>query len=480
MSSGRFRILLLLALLLEAGFLGMLSLGSLSEQVVEFTSLYLLTSSLYLVGCYLITRERAETLPVTGTRAGAVNSRKLLLLIWAAGIAFRVTLLPLDPALSEDLNRYRWHAKLQEAGGNPYVEIPADPRWEHLRDRTWPHVNRKDLPSVYGPLLELGYVSYYRLIREVETDEIRQVWLFKLPFAALELAVGVALMQLLAAAGAPRAWLLIYLWSPLMAVEFWAQGHNDSVAVLFVVLALAAALRERWTWAFSALSLAAAAKFWPLVLFPFFLLQRREKRWVFRWKPALVAFPIGLLISYPYWGGISKVTTLLKGFVGGWRNNDSIYGLLYRLAGWDFERGTLLVTGLLIAALAGLWALQLPLAKAAKWAVVLLLLFSANCFPWYLSWLVPLLALYPGAPLLLWTALVVLSYHVLIGYQALGVWEDWPLMRLLEYAPVYAMLAGGFLAPYAKRFWGRDHALAQRRSKPLVKKRPRASAPKRR
>ena len=453
MISGQYRLLLLLALTLEAAYLGMLSLGSLGEQVVEFIALYLLASSLYLGCCYLTTRERGEGSSSGALRALGTDSRKLLLLIWAAGIVFRVTLLPLDPTLSEDLNRYRWHGKLQAAGGNPYVEIPADPRWEALRDRTWPRVNRKDLPSVYGPLLELVYASYYRLVNAIEPDEIRQVWLFKLPFAALELAVGAALMQLLAAAGAPRVWLLIYLWSPLIVVEFWAQGHNDSAAVLFVVLGLAAALRERWTWAFVSLTLAALAKFWPLALFPFLLLERREKRWIFRWKPALVALPLAVAFTFPYWGGISKVTVLLEGFIGGWRNNESIYGLIYQLVGEDFERGTRLVTVLLIAALAGLWALQLPLAKAAKWAIVLLLLFSANCFPWYLSWLVPLMALYPGAPLLLWTALVVLSYHILIGYQALGVWQDWGLMRLLEYVPVYALLGGTFLARQAKHLW---------------------------
>ena len=463
MSSRPYRSLLVFALFLEAAFVGMGSLGNLGVQVVEFIALYMLSSSLYLVCCYLITREpRGESSKVEA-RAGG-DSRKLLVVIWAAGIAFRLTLLPLDPTLSEDLNRYRWHGKLQAAGGNPYVEIPADPRWEFLQDRTFPHVDRKDLPSVYGPLLELGYASYYRLIRVFEPDEIRQVWLFKLPYAALELAAGVALMQLLAAAGAPQVLLLIYLWSPLMVVEFWAQGHNDPVAVVFVVLALAAALRERWTWAFSTLTLAALAKFWPLVLFPFFLLERREKRWIFRWKPALVTLPIAVVLSYPYWGGISNVTLLLEGFVGGWRNNDSIYGLLYHLAGDDFQRGTLLVKCLLAAGLAALWALHLPLAKAAKWAIVLLLLLSANCFPWYLSWLVPLLALYPGAPMLLWTSLVVLSYHILIGYQALGVWQDWALMRQLEYVPVYVLLGGVFLARHAKRLWTTRQRLPKPRS----------------
>ena len=466
MSPSRYRLLLLLAIFLEAGYLGIRSLGNLSEQVVEFVALSLLASSLYLVCCYLITREQRTAGSSSGPAAGRVASRKLLVLIWGAGIVFRFTLLPLDPTLSEDLNRYRWHGKLQAAGGNPYVEIPADPRWEHLRDRTWPHVNRRDLPSVYGPLLEMIYAGYYQLVSALEPDEIRQVWLFKLPFALLELAVGAAVLQLLTAAGAPQEWLLIYLWSPLMVVEFWAQGHNDPVAVLFAVLALAAATRERWSWAFVSLTLAALAKFWPAVLFPFFLLQRRNKRWILRWKPALAVLPVALAVSWPYWGGISKVSELLKGFVGGWRNNDSLYGLIYQFSGEDFERGTTLVTRLLIAALAALWALQLPLVKAAKWAVVLILLFSANCFPWYLSWLAPLLAVYPGAPLLLWTALVVLSYHVLIGYQALGVWEDSDQIRLLEYLPVYALLCGVFLARHAKRLWDTTLGFAKRHSEP--------------
>jgi hypothetical protein len=459
-------LLLLLAIFLEAGYLGVHALGDLGERLVQFIALYLLLSLLYLVGCYLITEQQGGAASPDGLHTERFSSRKLLLLIWGAAIVFRLTLLPLSPTLSEDLNRYRWQGKLQAAGGNPYVEIPEDRRWGHLRDRTWPHVNRKDLPSVYGPLLEMVYAGYYRLVGALEPDEIRQVWLFKLPFAALELAVGAAVLQLLRAAGAPQAWLLIYLWSPLIVVEFWAQGHNDSLAVLFVVLALAAASRERWTWAFASLSLAALSKFWPAVLFPFFLLQRREKRWILRWKPALVALPLALAVSWPYRDGIANVTELLRGFVGGWRNNDSLYGLIYQFSAEDFQRGTTLVTRLLVAALAALWTLQLPLAKAAKWAVVLILLFSANCFPWYLSWLVPLLALYPGAPLLLWTALVVLSYQVLIGYQALGVWEDSGQMRLLEYLPVYSLLGGVFLARHAKQVWERRLRFTKRHSEP--------------
>ena len=451
MPTRRYRQLFLLALLLEVGFVCLRQLADLELKTVEFIAIQLVESLLYIVCCFLITR------PATAGSA----ARRLMPLIWVAGIAFRLTVVGVDPTLSDDLNRYRWQGKLQAAGGNPYRETPADPHWESLRDATYPRVNRKDLPSVYGPVLEQVYAGYYRLAAWLETDELRQVRLFKLPFALLDLGVALALVRLLRVMGRPRQWLLIYLWSPLTVVEFWAQGHNDPLAILFLLLALTAALRNRWSWAFGWWALAALTKFWPAILLPFFLLRQEQDRWVFRWKPALISIPVAVVISWPYLDGIWDVQELLRGFLGGWRNNDSLYGLLYALAGEDFERGTALAGGLLVAALAAVWWKRMPLVESALWAVVLLLLFSANCFPWYLSWLLPFLAVYPNAALLLWTALVTLSYHVVIGYGALGVWRESPEFRLLEYVPVYGMLIGQFLV---RRFGRARRGLGARMS----------------
>jgi hypothetical protein len=369
-------------------------------------------------------------------------------LIWSAGIVFRLTVFPLDAQLSEDLYRYRWQGKLQAAGGNPYTEVPQAPQWEELRDETWPLVNRKDLPSAYGPLLELLYAGYYPLARILAADPARQAWLFKLPFALLELGVALALSRLLRLLGQPAGRILIYLWSPLAVVEFWAQGHNDTLAVLLVLLALTASLRGRHVWAFLWLTLAALAKFWPAVLFPFFLLRREDRAWKFRWKPALIAAPAAVIVCLPYLGGISNVRDLLEGFIGGWRNNDSLYGFIYDYAEKDFDRATELVQRILLFGLAALWAFQLPLLRAAQCAIALLLFLSANCFPWYLSWLLPFLAIFPNAALLLWTALVMLHYHVLIGYGILGVWQDSDEFRKLEYLPVYGLLAAGWIARF--------------------------------
>jgi hypothetical protein len=426
----------MLAAAMSVGFGALAWLGDLETKIVEFVFCFFFLSLLYLGSCWA----------ALSTPLAPQGSRLLSMMVMCgAALVFRLTVLPLSPGLSEDLFRYRWQGKLQAAGGNPYTEVPEDPRWAGLRDTTWDQVNRKDLASVYGPAYELIHAGWYRVAKAVTDDEREQAWSFKLPYAALELAVGGALLWLLGLWGLPPERALVYLWSPLVIVEFWAQGHNDPLAVLFVLLALGLAKLERWPWAFAALAVATMAKFWPAMLFPFFLLQKVDRKWELRWKEALAAVPVMLLLSLPYLGGLSNVTELLEGFVGGWRNNDSLYAWIYGWADEDFGRGAVLVTRLLAVALAGLWALRLSLPRAALWATVILLLLSANCFPWYLSWFLPLLALFPNAALLLWTCTVVLAYHVLIRYAALGEWRYDPEMLRLEYWPVFALLIGSAL-----------------------------------
>ena len=72
--------------------------------------------------------------------------------------------------------------------------------------------------------------------------------------------------------------------------------------------------------------------------------------------------------------------------------------------------------------------------------IVAILALSANVHPWYLTWIVPLLAFYPIPALLLWTALMPLAYSVLIDWSILGEWNGETPMRWLIYAPVGVML----------------------------------------
>ena len=417
------------AAIIEAGLLLIAGLGRPASHVPDYITYYLLASLAYVTACWLVSRDE-----VTVSRA------RMMRWVWAAAVVFRLTVFPLQPSLSEDTARYRWQGMVQDAGGDPYTAVPSEPSWEELRDATWPRIAGKDKASVYGPVIEQVNLWFYRLVDKVSADAWRQVWLFKMPFALADLAVGWALLGLLRAVGRPQAWALIYLWSPLPVTEFWVEGHNDSLAVLFTVVALALSARMRPAWAVGALSVATMCKFWPAVLFPYLLITRRDRRWQFELRGAAAGLLIMAALCLPYWDSIASVQGTLEGFMGGWRNNDSLFALFLGLVGGDMSVAADLSQWTLILVVVFLRWFRLPAVAAELWVLCALLLLSANCFPWYLTWVLPLVAVRPSAPLILWTALISLAYHVVPGYEASGIWDyDRTLIRL-EYAPVLLWL----------------------------------------
>ncbi len=422
------------AALIESGLVMVLGLERPASYVPEFIAYYLLISISYVTACWLVVRDAGQSLGPTAVR-----------FVWAAALVFRLTVAPLDPSLSEDSVRYRWLGMLQDAGGDPYRDLPEDPEWAGLRDDTWPRVTGKDKPSAYGPVVEQVNVWFYRLIRTATPDPWIQVWLFKVPFAVADLLVGLVLMALLSSAGKPGTWALVYLWSPLPVVEFWIEGHNDALAVLFVVLALALARRDRPHSALAFLAVATMCKFWPAILLPFLALTRRRQRWIVQWKGVLAFAMVAVALCLPYWDSVIAVLDILDGFTGRWRNNDSVFGLFLKLAGGDMEVAGDISKWTVLAAVVVVRFLPLrPLAGELA-AVCVVLLASANCLPWYLTWMLPLLAVHPTAPLLLWSALVSLAYHVVPEYEANNMWRYDPSLIRMEYAPVlvwFVALAG--------------------------------------
>jgi len=394
--------------------------------VPEFVGWYFALFVVYSASVWLVLR------PGEGKRFS-------LAVIWLVAIVSRLVLFQADPRLSEDLNRYRWQGMLQAAGGNPYLAKPEDLEWEGLRDSTWEHVNRKDFRSVYGPVLELTYHGWYQVLSAIGVEESRQPSWFRAPFSLADLGVGWALMGLLGALGLARERVLIYLWNPLVMVEFWVQGHNDSLLLLLLVLALWAAEKGGWKRALAALAAASLTKFWPAIAVPYVLRERGWRR--LPWGGVAAGAATAAVLSLPYWGALGNVAEVLEGFVGGWRNNDSLYGLIWEWADQDYERGTELAGRLMFFGLVVVWYSRPSRMAGLLASIVVVLLLAANVFPWYLTWFVPLLAIYPRPALLLWTALAVLHYRILPEYVLLGVWEDADWVRALEYGPVLAWLA---------------------------------------
>ena len=233
--------------------------------------------------------------------------------IIAAALLFRLTVIAVDPPLTNDLYRYRWEGMVQAHGGNPYVARPSDPAWAELRDENYARIPTPDAPGGYGPLFSLLEVAVYRVAPPTQT-----IW-FKLPGIAGDLATIAALAWLLRRRGLPASRVLIWAWCPLPVLEFWANGHNDSLAVAFVVAACAAA---RPLVSYGWLALAIAAKLWPVLLVPAFLVDRRS------WKSAAAVPLVFAACAAPYVARVDDTVRYMSGYLGGWRNNDSLFGVI--------------------------------------------------------------------------------------------------------------------------------------------------------
>ena len=65
----------------------------------------------------------------------APSSRATLVVVVCFAALFRLSVLPVEPRLSDDMYRYVWDGRVQSAGINRTAHIPADPALAHLRAR---------------------------------------------------------------------------------------------------------------------------------------------------------------------------------------------------------------------------------------------------------------------------------------------------------------------------------------------------------
>jgi hypothetical protein len=293
-----------------------------------------------------------------------------------------------------------------------------------------------DKKAGYGPLTEALQHGTYRAIAAATSDPWRQVHWFKLPAALFDLLTIAAALSLLKARGQPLAQIVVYAWNPLTIMEFWATGHNDAVPVFFVTAALAAAVSGRWTLSWTALACGAAAKFWPALLAPIFVreMNRRGERLRWQWVGGAL---IALAVSLPYAADLRENAAFMTGFVGGWRNNDSLHGLILAVVGDPYVAKRVAF---------GLVALAVLAATFSKWrleskclaVLITLLAVSSNCHPWYLTWLLPFLVMVPFVPALLWMGLMPIAYGVLIDWHFLREWNGVTPLRWAIHGPFFA------------------------------------------
>ncbi len=342
---------------------------------------------------------------------------------WAVG--FRVLASLTQPLMEDDWARYLWDGWRFLSAGNPYHATPSefftDPSVPELLQRRLSEINNPHLPTVYGPLLQLGFA----LAAWIAPGEL---W----PWKLITLAADLGVLSLVHRTFGSRA-AALYGWCPLVIHETCVNAHADVLAILPLVAAAWAHQRQRpWTTGIG-LGLAISGKVLALPALPFLLGIRNIRGWA-ALGITLVAF------HAPFWGS-NGLGSSLQTFAAGWEFNSSLVGLLGMAL--PAERAKMLALALVAPFLAlHFWkCLRNPAAMPRLDGVFGgVLVASAVVNPWYLLWMAPFVAARPT--LTGWTAMaaVLLSYATALnlGINAPGPYSHPIWLRPIEYGIVAA------------------------------------------
>ena len=358
--------------------------------------------------------------------ARPLAGRTALVIALVSGLLFRLLLLPEPPLLSDDYFRYLWDGLLQTRGINPYRYAPADPALTGLADSLQAQVNHAEVRTIYPPLAQLVFL--FAAATGGGWLTLKAIWL------ACDVAIAGLLYQLLPAKPRISAWAL-YWWSPLVVIEVAWNAHLDLLGVLLVVATLYSA--RRTTRPASALGVtlggATLVKYFAVALLPSLARGRRP------WR-LIIAFVLTVLALYlPYISAGRHLFAGLTTYAAHWRFNDGLFWLLATLT-------TSTVLAKLLAAFVVLFIIfqsarnEWPLERAAFWLIGAILVLSPTVHPWYLLWMVPLIALRPNRAWLYLSGSVFLAYYGLGDYWATGVWPEPCWIKLAIYGPFFVLL----------------------------------------
>ena len=405
----------------------------------------------------------------------------LLAMIAVSGLAARVIVLASTPILEDDFQRYLWDGAVTANGFNPYAQSPAEAQAlaENIGGgenglgglarngaSVLASVNHPDLKTIYPPVAQGAFALAHTIAPWTLTG-------WRLVCLAGELATFALLLMLLQSVGRSPLWVALYWWNPLVIKELMNSAHMEAVLIPFVLSAVLLALRQRFVPATVALGLAVGVKVWPLLLAPLLLRPLIDApRQLFVCCGVLAAMCVAFALPV-YIGGLDDTSGFVA-YVSVWQTNSAFFPAvsgvierLFDLVGIDNSKAGSFLRLVIALALAAIsiflawrpWNDTRDLLTRCVLVCAALVLLSPAQFPWYMTWVLPLVVFYPSFGLLAMTAFVPL-YYAAFHFHALGipslisaylVWIIWiPIWTLI--------LREAFRA--SRKWRNRDEALA--------------------
>ena len=399
------------------------------QEMTPFLGWMLLAGAAWLGAVWLASRGRGSIALVV---VGAVLMRGVGLSSW--------------PDASDDIYRYAWEGALVGEGISPYALAPDSAELDEVRAQMpgiFEAMNNPGISAAYPPVTQAACAVAVRMAKALDHEVL---WSLRLFFTLCDLLVILPLCVLLRRLGRPAVMVVGWAWCPLVVLEFSGSGHFDSLGILLLLsgLALVGALSSgaRRLGA-CALGAAVSVKYLPLAALPF---VAREKGGAGR---VLLALAVALASFTPLiWmtGGLTGIFDGLGAYGLRWQSSGIIHPFVAQIVErfldsdgslLDARRVTrLILGGVWMGVAAWVWRRRLSAVRSTGILLGAFLILSPTLHPWYVTWIVPFVALRPQLSWM-WLILTIPSYYeILETWKIEGIWEQSPAMHALVGLPL--------------------------------------------
>lgn len=368
-----------------------------------------------------------------------IGMRGKALIFWGVAIALRLIALPL--ASGDDLWRYQWEGKIQNAGLNPYTVALDDSKLDEIR-QNFPEghkIGQRGIRPTFPPGAELLFAGLTR----ISGDPL----FYKLLFALVDLAAIAVLLKLIGGGSRHEsaAW---YAWNPLVAYSFAGAAHFDSLmilpmlgGILFLVRSTSEnEARSKWIWALLAavcLGIAISINLVPALVL---LLCVFALRW--RALALAIGVAIPLLLSLPYGFPKIPVWNSIGEFTFGNRLNDLFLWVIEETAWPNHHQVNYRYMVVIVAcAIAVSLLFMRNWRRGMLWVLGAALILSPVLHPWYCTWILPI-ATWRRAYAWHVLSVTVFAYYLFWNERLFQLpWHAEPWLRALIALPVLAAMA---------------------------------------
>ena len=403
-------------------------------------------------------------------------------------IIARILLFPIDPYMSNDVERYLFDGYIASIGLDPYTINHNDPSLDNAIDQWSPPIEHAEYTTLYPPVA----LALFTVAASFGPELAQTIWKVMSILGSLAtLYIGALILQSMK----KLQHLSLIALSPILILESGIGVHVDTFCALFVALAVWSILKyknqpasssSQYLWLTGVfIGLGTLTKILPIVLLAplvIGLIKASFKQACYLLLAAMGTIILGYTLSFalgltpigsigvffekfrfgsPYFYWLEQLLVLLNNSVATsepWIEEQLILSIATAITSVIVLSSFIAVT--LITWSKSLIVMDKNSTLAMQIALSLPLFFSPVVYSWYLAPLALLVALSPNLPLLVWLGLMPLTYEVLGKWVCCHEWNPaiWPL----------SLIAIGLALSFAYLFFQRQKTSLSKLPKALL------------